>query len=111
MYWVFGCLSVVEGCSLSPQWAQLGDNGGAHGTSPVKPIKGSGNDDKQTMAPLNKPYYDTNTALFPSFTLSMHMCAISHWLSQQRCGWRVCARCLGHKLGRLAPTVTIGILL
>ena len=34
----FGCLSVVEGCSLSPEWAQLEDNGGAHGTSPVKPI-------------------------------------------------------------------------
>ena len=33
------------------------------------------------MAPLNKPYYDTNTAFFTSFTLSMHMLAISHWLS------------------------------
>ena len=38
MYWVFGCVSVVEGCSLTPEWPELGDNGGAHGTSPVKPI-------------------------------------------------------------------------
>ena len=38
MYWVFGWLSVVEGSSLSPEWPKLGDNGGAHGTSPVKPI-------------------------------------------------------------------------
>ena len=38
MYWVFGCLSVLEGCSLSPEWPELGDNGGAHGTSPMKPI-------------------------------------------------------------------------
>ena len=42
---------------------------------------GWGNEDKQSTAPLNKPYYDTNTALFTSFTLSMHMLAISHWLS------------------------------
>ena len=28
------------GCSLSPEWPKLGDNGGAHGTSPVKPIGG-----------------------------------------------------------------------
>ena len=34
----FGCLSLAEGCSLSPECPQLGDNGGAHGTSPVKPI-------------------------------------------------------------------------
>ena len=36
------------------------------------------NEGKNYTAPLNKPYYDTNTALFPSFTLSMHMFAISH---------------------------------
>ena len=42
---------------------------------------GWGNEDKQNTAPLNKPYYDTNTAMFTSFTLSMHMLAISHWLS------------------------------
>ena len=52
------------------------------------PLAGWGNEDKQNTAPLNKLYYDTNTAVFPSFTLSMHMFAISHWLSQQRCGWR-----------------------
>ena len=34
----FDCLSVGEGCSLSPEWPELGDNGGAHGTTPVKPI-------------------------------------------------------------------------
>ena len=33
------------------------------------------------MAPLNKPYHDTNKVLFNSFTLSMHMLAISVWLS------------------------------
>ena len=33
------------------------------------------------MAPLNKPYYDTNKALFTSFTLSMHMLTFSNWLS------------------------------
>ena len=45
---------------------------------------GWGNEDKQNTAPLNKPLYDTNTALFTSFTLSMHIFAISHWLSQHR---------------------------
>ena len=44
-------------------------------------LTGWGNEDKQNTAPLNKPYYDTNTALFTSFTLSMHMLANSHWLS------------------------------
>ena len=39
------------------------------------------NEDKQNTAPLNRLYYDTNTAMFASFTLSMHMLAISHWLS------------------------------
>ena len=39
------------------------------------------NENKQHTASLNKPYYYTNTALFTSFTLSMHMLAISHWLS------------------------------
>ena len=39
---------------------------------------GWGNQDKQNTAPLNKPYYDTNTALLPSFTLSMHMYAKTH---------------------------------
>ena len=34
----FGCLSVVEGCSLSPEWPEQGDDGRAHGTTPVKPI-------------------------------------------------------------------------
>ena len=29
---------MVDGCSLSPELPQLGDNGGAHGTTPVKPI-------------------------------------------------------------------------
>ena len=33
------------------------------------------------MASLNKPYYDTNTALFTSCIFSMRMLAISHWLS------------------------------
>ena len=42
---------------------------------------GWGNEDKQNTAPLNKPYFDTNTALFTSFTLSMHVLAISLWLS------------------------------
>ena len=43
---------------------------------------GWGNEDKENTAPLKGPYYDTNTALFTSFTLSMHyMIAISHWLS------------------------------
>ena len=36
---------------------------------------------EQNTAPLNKPYYDINTALLTSFTLSMHMLAINHWLS------------------------------
>ena len=34
----FWLVITVEGCSLSPAWALLGDNGGAHGTTPVKPI-------------------------------------------------------------------------
>ena len=42
---------------------------------------GWGNEDKQNTAPLNMPYYDTNTALFTTFTLSMHMLDISHRLS------------------------------
>ena len=37
---------------------------------------GWGNEDKQSTAPLNKPYYDTNTAFFPSFTLSMRICIL-----------------------------------
>ena len=36
--WGFGWFITVEGCSLSPEWALLEDNGGAHGTTPVKPI-------------------------------------------------------------------------
>ena len=44
-------------------------------------LPGWGNDDKQNTALLKKVYYDTNTALCTSFTLSMHMLAISHWLS------------------------------
>ena len=47
-------------------------------------LSGWGNEDKQNTASLNKPYYDTNTALFTSFTLSMHTFDISHWLSQHR---------------------------
>ena len=35
----FWLVITVEGCSLSPEWALLGDNGGAHGTTPVKPIQ------------------------------------------------------------------------
>ena len=38
----FWLVITVEGCSLSPKWALPGDNGGAHGTTPVKPIGGSG---------------------------------------------------------------------
>ena len=34
---------------------------------------GWGNEDKQSKGPLNRPYYDTNTALFSSYTLSMHI--------------------------------------
>ena len=34
-------------------------------------LSGWENEDKQHTAALNKPYYDTNTALFTSFTLSM----------------------------------------
>ena len=45
---------------------------------------------------LNRPYYDANTALIPSPTLSMHMFAISHWLSHHSGGWRVYVRCPGH---------------
>ena len=41
-------------------------------------VSGWGNEGKHNTAPLNKPYYDTNTALFLSFTLPMHMFAISH---------------------------------
>ena len=44
-------------------------------------LPGWGNEDELNMAPLNKPYYDTNMALFTLVTLSMHMLAISHWLS------------------------------
>ena len=36
--WGFGWLRLAEGCGLSPEWPQLGDNGGAHGATPVKPI-------------------------------------------------------------------------
>ena len=39
---------------------------------------GWGNEDKQNTAPLNRPYYDTNTALFPTPTLFMPMFAISY---------------------------------
>ena len=39
---------------------------------------GWGNEDKLNTAPLNRPYYDTNTALFPSPTLSMPTFAISY---------------------------------
>ena len=38
-------------------------------------VSGWGNEDKQSTAPLNRPYYDTNRALFSSYTLSMHMYA------------------------------------
>ena len=44
-------------------------------------LSGWGNEDKQRTAPLNRPYYDTNTALFTLLILSMHMFAITHWLS------------------------------
>ena len=37
-----------------------------------------GYQDKQNTAPLNKPYCDTITVLFPAFTLSMHMYAETH---------------------------------
>ena len=47
------------------------------------------NEDKRNMALLNKPYQDTNTALFPSCTLSRCKFAINHWLSHPGCGWRV----------------------
>ena len=66
---------------------------------------GWGNQDKQTTAPLNEPYYYTNTALFTSFTFSIHMLAISHWPSHII---DVGGECKGHKLGHLAPTATIG---
>ena len=46
-----------------------------------KYLLGWRNQGKNDTAPLNKPYYDTNTALFPSFTLTMHMFAISHCLA------------------------------
>ena len=49
MYWVYGCLSVLEGCSLSPEWPELGDKGGAHGTSPVKPIPSQLSDTLYTL--------------------------------------------------------------
>ena len=35
------------------------------------------------------------------------MFAVSHYLSIYGCGWRVKARCPGHKLGHLAPTYAI----
>ena len=44
------------------------------------------------MAALNTPYYDTNTALFTPFTLSMHMLAISVWLSHIIDGAGECKR-------------------
>ena len=44
-------------------------------------LSGWGSEDKQNTAPLKKPYYDTNTAYFPSCTLSRYMFAISLWLS------------------------------
>ena len=34
----FGWLLLAEGSSLSPEWPQLGDNGSAHGATPVNPI-------------------------------------------------------------------------
>ena len=46
--------------------------------SPEMSIPGWRNEDKQNTTPLNKPYYDTDTALLPSFTLSMHMYAENH---------------------------------
>ena len=36
-FWLY--ISLAEGSSLSPECPQLGDNGGAHGTTPVKPYK------------------------------------------------------------------------
>ena len=47
----FWLVITVEGCSLSPQWVLPGDNGGAHGTTPVKPIRHQG-------APLGPPTPD-----------------------------------------------------
>ena len=39
---------MVEGCSLSPEWPEQGDNGRPHGTTPVKPIPPA-----QESAPVN----------------------------------------------------------
>ena len=61
------------------------------------------------MAVINEPYYDTSTALFPSHTLSRHMYGGTHWVKHQNYAGRVCVRCLGHKLGHLSHTATIGI--
>ena len=47
-------------------------------TATFTSLSGWGNEDKQNMAPSIKPYYDTNTALFSSFTLSRHMYAETH---------------------------------
>ena len=60
---------------------------------------------------LKETYYDTNTALFPSHTLSRHIYAKTHLVKHCDYAGRVYARRLGHKLGHLAPTATIGILL
>ena len=57
---------------------------------------GWGNEDKQSTVPLNRPYYDTNTALFPSFTLSMHIYAETHCVKHRNYAWRVYVRRPGH---------------
>ena len=41
-------------------------------------VKLKKHEDKQNRAPLSMPCCDTNMALFPSFTLSLHICAEIH---------------------------------
>ena len=43
------------------------------------------------MAILNESYYDTNTALLPSRTLSRHMYAVTHLVMHRDYAVRVCA--------------------
>ena len=56
---------------------------------------------------------DTNTAIFFYFIYTLHVYACYQPLAKpyHTCGWRVEVPCLDHKLGHLAPTATIGILL
>ena len=56
----------MEGSSLSPELAQLGDNGGAHGTTPLKPIPSR---HVGVDARPNLNLADIRTHLFPFFSL------------------------------------------